>query len=44
MHTLEIWVYAGLYLALRAAPNFETALYFSTVTYASIGYGDVLVA
>ena len=44
IHTVEIWLYAGLYLALRAAPDFESALYFSTVTYASIGYGDVLVA
>lgn len=43
IHTLEIWLYAGLYLALRAAADFESALYFSTVTYASIGYGDVLV-
>lgn len=44
IHTIEIWSYALLYLALRAAPDFEQALYFSTVTYASIGYGDVLVA
>ena len=44
IHTVEIWLYAGLYLALRAAADFESALYFSTVTYASIGYGDVLVA
>jgi voltage-gated potassium channel len=44
IHTVEIWLYAGLYLALRAAQDLESALYFSTVTYASIGYGDVLVA
>jgi hypothetical protein len=44
IHTIEIWLYAGLYLALHAAADFESALYFSTVTYASIGYGDVLVA
>jgi hypothetical protein len=43
IHTIEIWLYAGLYFALRAAPNFESALYFSTVTYATIGYGDVLI-
>ena len=43
IHTIEIWLYAGVYLALRAAPNFESALYFSTVTYATIGYGDVLI-
>jgi len=43
IHTVEIWIYAGLYLLLRAAPDFESALYFSTVTYATIGYGDVLL-
>ena len=44
IHTAEIWSFAALYLLLQAAPDFEQALYFSTVTYASIGYGDVLVA
>jgi hypothetical protein len=43
IHTAEIWLYAGLYLLLGAAANFESALYFSTVTYATIGYGDVLI-
>lgn len=44
IHTAEIWSFAALYLVLQAAPDFEQALYFSTVTYASIGYGDVLMA
>ncbi|HEU4956428.1 MAG TPA: potassium channel family protein [Sphingomicrobium sp.] len=44
IHTVEIWMFAGLYLILGAAADFEQSLYFSTVTYASIGYGDVLVA
>lgn len=44
IHTIEIWLYAALYVALGAARHFEDALYFSTVTYASIGYGDVLLA
>ena len=43
IHTVEIWVYAAVYLGLRAFPHFEQALYYSTVTYASIGYGDVLM-
>jgi hypothetical protein len=41
LHTLEIWAYAALYLLLQATPTFEGALYFSTVTYATIGYGDL---
>ena len=43
VHTIEIWLYAALYLAIGALGHFEVALYFSTVTYASIGYGDVLM-
>lgn len=43
IHTLEMWLYAALYLALNGAFNLESALYFSTVTYATVGYGDVLL-
>ena len=43
IHTVEIWIYAGIYLALGALSHFEEALYFSTETYASIGYGDILL-
>ena len=44
IHTMEIWLYALLYLQLDAFRHFEQALYFSTVTYATIGYGDVVMA
>ena len=43
IHSIEIWLYAALYLALGALGHFEEARYFSTVTYASVGYGDVLM-
>jgi voltage-gated potassium channel Kch len=43
IHTIEIWFYALLYLQLDAFSHFEQALYFSTVTYATIGYGDVVM-
>ena len=43
IHTAEIWAYAALYLGLGAFGSFEEALYYSTVTYATIGYGDVLM-
>jgi hypothetical protein len=43
IHTLEIWIYAGIYLQIGAFRDFEEALYFSTVTYASVGYGDMLL-
>jgi hypothetical protein len=44
VHSAEIWAWAALYLfGLRSFGEFEQALYFSTVTYASIGYGDLLM-
>lgn len=43
IHTTEIWLYALLYLQLDAFSHFEQSLYFSTVTYATIGYGDVVM-
>ena len=43
IHTLEIWLFAGLYVLLGTFGQFEEALYFSTVTYATIGYGDVIM-
>ena len=43
LHTLEIWLYAVLYLALGALPSIEPALYFSTVTFVAVGYGDLVL-
>src|SRR5438270_4431384 len=43
IHTAEIWFYAAAYMFLGAFPHFEAALYFSTVTYSSVGYGDLLM-
>ncbi|HEY4071244.1 MAG TPA: ion channel [Sphingomicrobium sp.] len=44
IHTVEVWLWAALYLfGLEVFRVFEEALYFSTVTYASVGYGDLLM-
>ncbi|MFZ4070402.1 MAG: potassium channel family protein [Caulobacterales bacterium] len=43
IHAVEIWAYAFVYLAIGALADLETALYFSTVTFASLGYGDVVL-
>lgn len=40
LHGLEIWAYAALYHAVGALPDFETALFFSTITYSTVGYDD----
>jgi hypothetical protein len=45
IHSLEIWLWAMVYLVLdiHAVGNFETALYFSTVSFSTVGYGDVVL-
>jgi voltage-gated potassium channel Kch len=43
IHTVEIWLYASAYLLLGVVPDFETALYFSTTSFTTIGYGDVVL-
>jgi hypothetical protein len=44
IHAVEIWTWALVYLALGLFQSFEGALYFSTSTFATIGYGDVVLA
>jgi voltage-gated potassium channel len=41
LHSVEIWSYATLYSVVGATKSFDDALYFSTATYATIGYGDL---
>ena len=44
VHTIEIWLWALAYIALGALSNIEHALYFSTTTFSTIGYGDVVLS
>ena len=43
LHTAEVWGYAAVYRGIGAFRDFEEALYFSTVTYSTLGYGDVVL-
>jgi Ion channel len=40
LHGVEIWLFALLFLVLGAIPNLEAALYFSTISYSTVGYSD----
>ena len=51
-HTIEVWLYGGAYWLLvfrlglagfggQSVTDFEDALYFSAVTYTSLGFGDL---
>ena len=44
LHTVEIWLYAALFNSLGEAGDFEAALYFATITFVSLGSGDVLLS
>lgn|SRR5687768_1827248 len=43
LHLVEAALWATFYYLRSLFPDFETALYFSLVTYASIGFGDVVL-
>ena len=40
--TVEVWLWAACYWVLDALPNFAEALYFSTVSFSTVGFGDVI--
>ncbi|MBW2278684.1 MAG: two pore domain potassium channel family protein [Deltaproteobacteria bacterium] len=41
---VEATLWAVTYYGIGAIPEFEKALYFSTVTYTTVGFGDVVLA
>jgi voltage-gated potassium channel Kch len=40
---VDIALWAAFYYFSAALPDFEEALYFSTVTFTTVGYGDVVL-
>lgn len=40
LHGIEIWSYAFFYQVIGAVADLETAVYFSTISYAGIGFDD----
>ena len=43
-HTVQIYVWAGALSLLGALPGYESPIYFSLVSYTTLGYGDVTLA
>ncbi len=43
LHGIEIWLFALTYLAIGAIPTLEASLYFSTISYSTVGYNDTHV-
>lgn len=40
---VDVWIWAAVYMVIGAIPGFEDALYFSTVSFTTIGYGDIVL-
>jgi voltage-gated potassium channel len=43
LHLLQVGLWAVVFWRARELPNLETAVYFSLVTYTTIGFGDVVL-
>ena len=44
LHSLQIWLYAFAYMAVGELQQVETAVYFSTSTFTTVGFGDVILS
>jgi len=40
---IDVVLWAVLYYHLGAVPSFEDSIYFSTVTFTTVGYGDIVL-
>ncbi|HRX34957.1 MAG TPA: potassium channel family protein [Aestuariivirga sp.] len=43
VQTIIVWLWAVVFLLVGALPEFEPALYFSLVSFTTVGYGDVVL-
>ena len=42
-HTIQVWSWAASFLLMTGLPNLSTSFYFATVTYTTLGYGDIVL-
>lgn len=43
-HTVEVWIWALAFWTTGAIAEFESAVYFSAVTFSTLGYSDALIS
>ncbi len=44
LHLMEVGVWAGYYYRRGVLPDLETSVYYSLLTYTTVGYGDVVLS
>ena len=42
-HTIQIWAWAIVFVGITNLPDLVTSFYFTTVTYTTLGYGDIVL-
>lgn len=42
-HTIQVWSWAVSFLLMTELPDLPTSFYFATVTYTTLGYGDIVL-
>jgi len=42
-HTVQVWIWAIVWVLLEVLPDWNTAIYFSLVTFTTLGYGDIVL-
>ncbi|MGX9351958.1 potassium channel family protein [Shimia sp. W99] len=42
-HTIHVWIWAGTLMRMGAITYWFDAIYFSLVTYTTVGYGDIVL-
>lgn len=42
-HTIQVWIWAIVWVLLEVLPDWNSAIYFSLVTFTTLGYGDIVL-
>ena len=42
-HTIQVWTWSVAFLWITELPDLVTSFYFATVTYTTLGYGDIVL-
>lgn len=42
-HTVQVWTWSTVFLWITDLPDLVTSFYFATVTYTTLGYGDIVL-